>query len=102
MNFLWTESYRPHNFKELDFHHQTNQYLENLSSDISMPNIIFYGPNGAGKYTWILCMLYNLYGNSVLHIQNDKYRVKHNYKDIEISIRYSKNHIEINPSEANN
>lgn len=67
-----------------------------------MPNMIFYGPNGAGKYTRIMCMLQNLYGNSVTNIQSDKYIVKHKNKNIEVSIRYSKNHIELNPSEANN
>lgn len=74
MNLLWSELYRPKSFEELDFHFETNQNLKNLSQSSSLPHIIFYGPNGSGKYTRLMCMLSNIFGRGVYQINTDQFQ----------------------------
>ncbi len=102
MDILWTEQYRPKYFDDLNFHNETNQQLQNLVENGNMPHIIFYGPDGGGKRTRTNCVLSKLYGKGVLRTNKDIWSTKHKSSLIEINIRHSKYHIEMNPSDVGN
>ncbi len=100
MEVLWTEKYRPENFESLDYHEEISSQFQNLIQQGDMPHLILYGPDGAGKRTRVNCLLSKLYGKSVLKPVKDVFTVKNNSTIIETTIRASKFHIELTPSDA--
>ena len=62
--------------------------------------MIFYGCSGSGKLTRVYCLLNEIYQTDVRHTNTDMYKIKNNGKEIEISVKFSKFHIEVNPSEV--
>eukprot|EP00055_Hartaetosiga_balthica_P015969 m.98380 g.98380 ORF g.98380 m.98380 type:complete len:355 (+) comp9009_c0_seq1:108-1172(+) len=98
---LWVDKHRPKSFSKLSYHTKISEQLETLGSSGDVPHLLVYGPSGAGKKTRVMCLLRQLYGNSV-----DKLKIEHrnfkatNSKSVDISTIASAYHIEINPSDV--
>lgn len=96
------DKYRPSIKKESSFHKDELNMLENMASDNSIPHLIFYGPEGAGKRTIIQIFLKMLYGDEINNITDSKYRVSGSGNTIsEVIIKQSNYHIIIEPNNTN-
>lgn len=76
-------------------------YIENkfklLSSDCSIPGIIFYGPDETENIKLAYLFLETIYGKSVYKINDTKYVVSSNNVNVELNIKQSNFHIVIEP-----
>ncbi|XBW38163.1 hypothetical protein QEN19_003758 [Hanseniaspora menglaensis] len=106
MSYLWVDKYRPKTLSELSHSYDITAKLENLSSATSninnIPNILVYGPNGAGKKTRIMALLNRIYcqdSNQIYKLKIDVRQFKINSKSLELNVISSPYHIEITPSD---
>jgi len=58
---IWTEKYRPSNFKELVGQDAIIKRVEALTSSLNIPHLLFAGPAGTGKSTLALIVVKELY-----------------------------------------
>ncbi len=88
----------PKTLDELTHHSQVTQILRKISSTSDFPNLMFYGPPGAGKHTRIRCFLNELFDERVhdRKIENREYKITSKYVPVRIS--RSIYHVEITPS----
>ena len=61
---IWTEKYRPSNFKELVGQDDIIKRVEALTSSLNIPHLLFAGPAGTGKSTLALIIVKTLYGEN--------------------------------------
>lgn len=59
---LWTEKYAPGGFDEI-FGQESLRCIKDYASGGSIPNLIFYGPSGAGKRSTVFVLARALYGD---------------------------------------
>lgn len=59
---VWTLKYRPDTFDEILGNRQTVETLKSLTASGSMPHLILFGPENAGKMTTALALANQLYG----------------------------------------
>ncbi|TAL53693.1 MAG: replication factor C small subunit [Nanoarchaeota archaeon] len=60
---LWTEKYRPKNFKDVKGHAEIVKRVENFVKNRNMPHLLFAGPAGTGKTSLALVISRELYGD---------------------------------------
>lgn len=107
MSYLWVDKYRPKTLDELSHSQEITKKLANLSSTENgninnIPNMLIYGPNGAGKKTRIMSLLNRIYcqdNNQVYKLKIDVRQFKVNSKTLELNVISSPFHIEITPSD---
>jgi replication factor C subunit 3/5 len=97
---LWVDKYRPKDFTELTFNKPLNNKLLALSRKDNYPHMCFYGPDGCGKKTRIMCFLNEVYGKGVYKFTKETWTTKVNSTTIEVPLLSSKFHIDITPSDA--
>ena len=84
------------------FHKDLLDMLVKIASDDSMPNIMFYGPNGSGKKTIIRLLLELVYSKDVNNIKNITHDIKGSGNKMNaIQIKTSDYHIVIEPNNNN-
>lgn len=62
MKDVWTLKYRPKTFDEILGNRQTVETLKSLTASGSLPHLILFGPENAGKMTTALALAEKLYG----------------------------------------
>ncbi|ELP84671.1 replication factor C subunit, putative [Entamoeba invadens IP1] len=91
--------YQPRNFQMLTHQSANNELLMNMTRGDNPPHILIHGSSGSGRYTRVLLFLREIYGNDVLNISEERYKVElDNGNEIEITVRSSLHHVEFNPS----
>lgn len=83
-------------------HAEIAQRLDAMSRHGDIPHILFHGPRGSGKSTLTKQLLEKLYGPGVHRMTSEKRVVntRSAKQTIEIDVRVSNYHIEMEPSEA--
>lgn len=103
---LWVDRYRPWSLADAELHVGLNQRLQSLAKNAAtVPHLLFYGPNGAGKRTRILAFLREIFGESVFRVKVSDRTFRPNgggggKKEIILSTLHSNYHIELNPSDV--
>eukprot|EP00897_Mesotaenium_endlicherianum_P002349 jgi/Mesen1/2141/ME000152S01230 len=101
---LWVDKYRPHSFDKFLVHTEEAHHLKKLVVSGDCPHLLFYGPSGAGKKTLVMAFLRELYGTSAekVKVENKPWKIETgtNKFEIELTTVSSKNHMELNPSDA--
>lgn len=97
---FYIDKYMPVSIYDLSYNVNLNNILETLSTCPDFPNLIFYGPEGAGKKTRLRILLKLIFGDDVTHTKIEQREIKHNSKTINFTITSSKFHIELTPSDA--
>jgi replication factor C subunit 3/5 len=101
MPFL-IDKYRPNEIDEIFFHEKIIELIHVMSKDDSIPNIIFYGPNGSGKKTMIKLFLQMLFDSTINKTKEVNYKVTGSGNKTTIEkIKQSTYHIEIDPKSNN-
>jgi replication factor C subunit 3/5 len=84
------------------FHKDIFERLKKMVTDDSIPHMIFYGPNGAGKKILIKLFLEMLFDESVNMVDNVTYYIPGSGNKItEVVVEQSDYHIVINPNNTN-
>jgi replication factor C subunit 3/5 len=104
MPFLWVDRYTPSSLSKLTLHQQLTVKLTALAHSDEVPHLLFYGPQGVGKKTRVMCLLREIYGPGAekVKIEHRSFKATSSSKPIEISTIGSNYHIECNPSDAGN
>ena len=101
MPFL-VDEIAPHSEDEVFFHKDIYARLKMMSSDNSIPHIIFHGCPGAGKKTMINIFLKMIYGESISKLFTTSYSIAGSgNKTKKETVQYSDHHIIINPTSTN-
>jgi replication factor C subunit 3/5 len=96
------DKYRPEIAEDASFNKEALQKLKIMSTDNSIPHIIFYGPEGCGKKTVIKIFLDMIFGKDSCKTTNIVYPVVGSGNTChDIIIKQSKNHIVIEPNNNN-
>jgi replication factor C subunit 3/5 len=96
------DKYTPNTFEDAYFHKNLLKLLKTMSKDESIPHIIFYGHDGAGKKTIINLFLQMLFDSSVLDLKNVPYEIAGSGEKITTEIiKQSNYHIVIEPKKNN-
>jgi replication factor C subunit 3/5 len=98
---LFIDKYKP-TIKNIKIHNKIYELLQSISNDDEMPNMIFHGPEGAGKKTMIQIFLEMIYDETVHKTKQTKYNITSSgNKIIEENIKQSCYHIVIEPKNNN-
>jgi len=85
-------------------HTEIVQRLTAMSRRGDIPHLLFHGPRGSGKLTLVKQLLEKLYGPGANRMTSEKRVVNtgssHSKQSIEIDVRVSNYHIEMEPSDA--
>ncbi len=82
-------------------HAEIIQRLAAMSHHGDIPHLLFHGPRGSGKLTLVKHLLERLYGPGANRMTSEKRVVNTNAaRSIEIGVRVSNYHIEMEPSDA--
>lgn len=96
------DKYAPLTKDKVYFHKKIIEKLDVMSKDSSIPHLIFYGPRGSGKKTFIKILLGLLFDERVHKIRNVVYKVAGSgNSSTDVIIKQSPFHIEINPNNNN-
>ena len=99
---FFVDKHVPQNVDDLVFHKKELELLKKMSQDESIPHIIFYGPDGAGKKTLIRLFLEMLYDSEVNKLDDSIYKVSGSgNSNTDIIIKQSNYHIVIEPNNTN-
>ena len=63
MDRLWTEKYRPSNFKDVIGQDIIVERVSAMTKDRNIPNLLFAGPSGVGKSTLAIAIAKELFGD---------------------------------------
>jgi DNA polymerase III delta prime subunit len=72
---FFLDKYIPTSKEDIFFHKDIYDILEIMSSDNSIPHLLFHGPVGSGKKTMVKIFLEMLFGDSVKYTKNVKYTI---------------------------
>jgi replication factor C subunit 3/5 len=101
MPFLIDE-FSPHCFEDIFFHKDIYDRIKKMSSDNSIPHVIFHGVPGAGKKTMINIFLKMIYGDSISKLYTTAYSIPGSgNKTKKETVQNSDHHIIINPTSTN-
>ncbi len=92
--------HRPQHLDDFQFQPSVSTLKHFLQNEI--PNMIFYGVEGAGKKSLLYALLRDKYGINTKNIKYISKTLKINSKDIEFPYFYSNYHVEINISDMSN
>ena len=96
------DKYVPKNMNESKIHQDILNMLKTISTDESIPNINFYGPEGSGKKTIIKLLLEMIFDKDVNNVDDCIYNVSGSGNKItEVLIKQSNYHIVIEPNNNN-
>lgn len=96
------DKYAPKNFQEAYFHKDIIKRLYVMSSDESIPHLIFYGPEGSGKKTIINLLLEKIYDSDINKLVDATYIVTGSGNNItNVITKQSNYHIVIEPNNNN-
>ena len=99
---FFVDKYNPKTLEESVFHNDILEQLKIISSDNSIPHLIFHGPKGSGKKTIIRLFLMMLFGKSASREHNIIYTITGSGNNsTEVKIKQSKHHIVIEPYNTN-
>lgn len=99
---FFIDKYRPKKIDEAVYHKNILKRLLSISSDESLPNIIFYGPSQSGKKTIVNMFLEMIFDESIYKMNDTKYTaVGSSGSGTEINIKQSNFHILIQPNNNN-
>ncbi|MES1909832.1 MAG: hypothetical protein MHM6MM_002529 [Cercozoa sp. M6MM] len=97
---LLVEKHCPKQLGQLDYHEDVTSLLRQMARRAEVPHLLVYGPPGSGKKTRIGALLRALYGQAAEHKQLAHKSFKVRSREIEVALLTSKNHIELDPSDA--
>lgn len=101
MPFL-VDEFAPHCYEDIFFHKDIYDRLKMMSSDNSIPHVIFHGVPGAGKKTMINIFLKMIYGDSISKLYTTAYSIAGSgNKTKKETVQNSDHHIIINPTSTN-
>ena len=63
-NIIWTEKYRPVNFKQIVGQDKNVIMLEKMIINGSLPHLLFHGKSGTGKTSLIMSLVNKIYGRN--------------------------------------
>lgn len=99
--FLY-DKYSPKSVDELIFNKDVAERAIRMSSDVSIPNIILYGPDGAGKKTMLRLLMESIFDKRVNETNDINYSIcGSGNKTSMVPIRQSNFHIVIEPNNNN-
>lgn len=102
MSEIFINKYAPKDIKTAIFHKDILEKLQVMSTDESIPHIIFYGPSGSGKKTLINMFLEMIYDKEINKLSDTIYNITGSGNAVtEISIKQSNYHIVIEPNNNN-
>jgi DNA polymerase III delta prime subunit len=100
---FFIDKYIPNNINNIFFHKDSYNFLKLISTDESIPHLIFYGMDGVGKKTMVRLFLTQLFGEAVNDIKQLKYIVFGSGNKVNEEYFMGSNyHIEISPKGNNN
>jgi replication factor C subunit 3/5 len=98
---LWVDRYAPcPELKRLELHQPLNRKLLQLAKSPALPNLLFYGPPGAGKRIRIRALLQSIYGPEALRFQQKPVKCQSGKEHVDIDVLSSKYHYEITPADV--
>jgi len=98
---LWTEKYRPATFDDFAFNKEVVPLIEELTKSDDFPHVLFYGPNGGGKHTFIKATLRALFGESADKMKSEIKEFKATKStSVDCVINSSNHHTEVTPSDS--
>ena len=96
------DKYTPKVLDDAFFHGELLNMLKTMSTDESIPHMIFYGPPGSGKKTIINLFLEMIYDKDVHQLEDCVYKVVGSGNKItEVVVKQSNYHIIIEPNNNN-
>lgn len=96
------DKYQVKNYYDACFHNDIIRQIKQISLDISMPNVIFYGCEGCGKQTLINLFLKYIYDDSIFSLENYTYEITGSgTNSSDILIKQSPYHLIIQPYNNN-
>ena len=99
---FFIDKYIPTSIDDIFFHRDIYKMLEVMSTDSSIPHLLFHGPYGSGKKTLVKIFMEMLFGKSVKQIKNVKYIVSGSVNnETEEEFKQSFHHIFIEPKGNN-
>jgi DNA polymerase III delta prime subunit len=99
---FYIDKYIPKNINDIFFHHDIYKILEVMSTDSSIPHLLFHGPNGSGKKTMVNIFMEMLFGKSIHSVKDVKYIVSGSGNtETEEQFKQSFHHIFIEPKGNN-
>ena len=94
---LFIDEYTINDEKNIEYAQNEIKLLKVLSQKKEIPHLLISGPSGSGKKTLSRYFIKEKYGDDFI-IKNQIYEIKHISKKIEVHVKYSKYHWQINPS----
>lgn len=98
---LFLDKYKIKNRRDACFHDDIIDMLYEISTDNSLPNILFYGPDGSGKKTLVNLLLKFIFGNDIYDLKIIEYNIEYSSKVTKISTKQSLHHMIINADNNN-
>ena len=99
---FYIDKYIPDNIDDIFFHRDIYEMLKIMSSDSSIPHLLFHGSNGSGKKTMVNIFMKMLFGDSINSIKDVKYNVSGSgNNETEEEFKQSYHHIFIEPKGNN-
>lgn len=99
---LLIDEFAPHDYNEIFFHKEIYNKLKMMSSDNSIPHVIFHGVPGAGKKTMINIFLKMIYGDGINKLCTTSCNIAGSgNRTKKETVQHSDHHIIINPSGTN-
>lgn len=96
------DEYTPKDIDDVLFHEDIYKLLKNMSTDKSIPHIIFHGPPGSGKKTMVNIFLSMVFNKKIYDMYDVDYEVTGSSSKTKIeTLRRSDYHIVIKPKNTN-
>jgi replication factor C subunit 3/5 len=98
MESLFIDKYVPCTEEEFVFNKDILSKINKLAELDNIPHIIINGNGGSGKKTMANYFIKAKYNKKEINIKNQMYEIKHGTKKLNVLIKYSTYHWQLNPS----